>query len=186
MHHNSNRGYRDIPGDIEPEDLEEHIGKEAAEKLLATDPHPLSGNHILEGQDLEVGGEGMKKFYDSLLPNQIRNLVGKYDKEAKLSLFGHEINTGKHTGFVSGEKVMEELSETKHMRPDDKADWWRSLTQDKRDQLISDFRKGRDYKVHSLEITPKLREAILKGLPAFEHGGSVIKGALGVVSKYSR
>jgi hypothetical protein len=186
MHHNSNRGYRDIPGDIEPEDLEEHIGKEAAEKLLATDPHPLSGNHILEGQDLEVGGEGMKKFYDSLLPNQIRNLVGKYDKEAKLSLFGHEINTGKHTGFVSGEKVMEELSETKHMRPDDKADWWRSLTQDKRDQLISDFRKGRDYKVHSLEITPKLRAAILKGLPAFEHGGSVIKDALGVVSKYSR
>ena len=45
---------------------------------------------------------------------------------------------------------------------------------------------GEYKKVHSLEITPKLRAAILKGLPAFEHGGSVIKRGLDVLSKLSQ
>mgnify|MGYP003343607012 CR=1 FL=1 len=40
--------------------------------------------------------------------------------------------------------------------------------------------------VHSLEITPKLRAAILKGLPAFDTGGSVLKHAFKVLSQYSR
>lgn len=44
-----------------------------------------------------------------------------------------------------------------------------------------------DYKkVHSLEITPKLRAAILKGLPAFEHGGAVVNRAFDVLSKLPR
>jgi hypothetical protein len=50
----------------------------------------------------------------------------------------------------------------------------------------TDDGEDRIHHLHSLEMTPKLRAAILKGLPAFEHGGSVIKDALGVVSKYSR
>ena len=45
---------------------------------------------------------------------------------------------------------------------------------------------GEYKKVHSLEITPKLRAAILKGLPAFEHGGSVVKAAFKVLSKLPR
>jgi hypothetical protein len=50
----------------------------------------------------------------------------------------------------------------------------------------TDDGEDRIHHLHSLEMTPKLRAAILKGLPAFDHGGSVIKDALGVVSKYSR
>ena len=45
---------------------------------------------------------------------------------------------------------------------------------------------GEYKKVHSLEITPKLRAAILKGLPAFDHGGSVLKAAFKVLSNLSR
>jgi len=45
---------------------------------------------------------------------------------------------------------------------------------------------GEYKKVHSLEITPKLRAAILKGLPAYETGGSVLKRAFKVLSQYPR
>lgn len=45
--------------------------------------------------------------------------------------------------------------------------------------------EGEYQKVHSLEITPKLRAAILKGLPAYEHGGPVVDHAFKVLSKYS-
>ena len=62
MHH-GRPGYErteDVSGDVEPHEIADYIGKEAAERLLATKPHPLSGNHSLEGEDLKIGGEGMK------------------------------------------------------------------------------------------------------------------------------
>ena len=50
----------------------------------------------------------------------------------------------------------------------------------------TDDGEDRIHHLHSLKMTPKLREAILKGLPAFEHGGSVIKRGLDVLSKLSQ
>jgi hypothetical protein len=54
----------------------------------------------------------------------------------------------------------------------------------------TDDGEDRIHHLHSLEMTPKLREAILKGLPAYDHGGevgkdrggSIIKRALAVLS----
>lgn len=49
------------------EDLPDLIGKEAAEKLLNAKPD-RRGARTLSGIDLKVGGEGMKGFYDKILP----------------------------------------------------------------------------------------------------------------------
>jgi len=66
-----------------PEELPGVIGKEAAEKLLSTEQDRL-GYHLLVGNDLSMGGEGMKGYYDKIVPNQLSKLVKKLDPEAKI------------------------------------------------------------------------------------------------------
>lgn len=130
-------------------ELEGMVGKDVAKNLLASEGQTLpdAGStkyHILEGQDLAVGGEGMKSFYDKLVPQRLSKLVSQYDKDAKVAPHSHSLK---------GENG--------------------------------------EVKAHSLEITPKLRAAILKGLPAFRSGGDVGKSpiidrAFKVLSKLSR
>lgn len=61
---------------VEPEDIGDYIGKELAGRLLET---PLNGPyHTLSGvKDLEIGGEGMKAFYDKMLPQVVNDILKK-------------------------------------------------------------------------------------------------------------
>lgn len=58
---------------ISPERIEDYIGKEAARKLLEKS-EPLKE---LSGLDLKVGGEGMKGFYDKILPAEVNKFFNK-------------------------------------------------------------------------------------------------------------
>ena len=60
--------------DATPERVKALIGKEAAEKLMQA-PKQM-GHHYLEGNDLDMGGEGMKGFYDKMVPTFL-NKFGK-------------------------------------------------------------------------------------------------------------
>jgi len=60
---------------VTKETLPDYIGKEGAQKILEASPDD-SGNLALRGVDLQVGGEGMKSFYDQILPNYL-NTFGK-------------------------------------------------------------------------------------------------------------
>ena len=62
--------------------LEDYVGKEVAKRLLATEP--VMGKHLLDGEDIKVGGEGMKTFYDKIVPQAINKLLPKLGGE-KLS-----------------------------------------------------------------------------------------------------
>ena len=63
--------------------LPDYIGKEAAQKILEQKPQQGrfggmgASVRTLQGQGLEVGGTGMKKFYDEIVPERVRKLVGK-------------------------------------------------------------------------------------------------------------
>ena len=139
--HGANK-WEEHPGNVAPEDLPAAIGKEASERLLAKEPHPLSGNHILEGEDLKVGGEGMKGYYDKILPGRLKEILKKLGHEAKF-----EPLTIKH--------------------PKDDA--------------------GRtEHTLHSVPLPPELREKILKGLPAYAAGGSIIDHALRLTAPPSK
>ena len=78
----------------------------------------------LSGLDLKVGGEGMKGFYDKILPEQLNALVKKHDPQVRMRRDTIETPAGTHP-------------------------------------------------VHALDITPKLRESILRGQKAFAAGGEV-------------
>jgi hypothetical protein len=58
------------------EQLPDIIGKEATQKLIDSKPY-AEGQRILSGIDLKVGGEGMKGFYDTILPKEIGKYVAK-------------------------------------------------------------------------------------------------------------
>lgn len=64
---------------VEPTDLAKYIGKELAARItgdeVEKDRHGFS---ILSGDNLKVGGQGMKGFYDKILPDFVRKYVKKW------------------------------------------------------------------------------------------------------------
>lgn len=74
--------------DVGPEDLPSLIGKELSKKLL----HPSSirksefdGSqyHMLQGEDMKVGGGGMKGYYDNIVPKSVMRLAQQHDPEVR-------------------------------------------------------------------------------------------------------
>jgi len=61
---------------VSPDKLEDYIGKEAAQKIMAQEPS-ANGLRSLEGENLKVGGEGMKAFYDKIVPSVANDVLKK-------------------------------------------------------------------------------------------------------------
>lgn len=126
---------------VPPEKVADYIGKDAAEKLFATpirevwrDQNGALSGHDLSGLDLKVGGEGMKGFYDKILPD----FLNKY---------------GKKWGAKVGETTLvpEAASRiSKRMSPAEKAEYLSSMKD-----------KGGVFDVHSIDITPAMKKAVL-------------------------
>lgn len=77
-------GWQNYEKKVEPDQLAGIIGKDAAEQLLATKPSKLSGIHSLETDGLTFGGEGMKAYYDKMVPKRLQEMVRRHDKGAKV------------------------------------------------------------------------------------------------------
>jgi hypothetical protein len=58
--------------------LSDYIGKEAAQKLIKESPDE-EGVRFLSGLDLQIGGEGMKKYYDEIYPSFLEKQGKKYN-----------------------------------------------------------------------------------------------------------
>jgi len=88
--------------------------------MVSAVPAKQSKMQSISGVDLAVGGEGMKDYYDKIVPKALQKLASKHDKDAKIG-------------------------------------------------------RGRIAEVdaQSLDITPKMRESILRGQTAFADGGEV-------------
>lgn len=95
-----------------PEELPDLIGKEAADKIMNVTPREgrAAGlgvrQRTLEGLDLKIGGEGMRGFYDQILPAAVNKLAKKFGGKVTQG----EVETGdpnnptgwESTGNVSG------------------------------------------------------------------------------------
>lgn len=81
-------GHRVADDTVDEQSLAQHIGKEAAEKLLAQEPNPM-GERMISGANLVTGGEGMKAFYDKKVPNILNGIGRKYG--VKTQLHGHQV-----------------------------------------------------------------------------------------------
>lgn len=66
--------------------LDEYVGKEMSEKIMNVERPPVESNKAyvtLEGEDLDVGGEGMKTFYDKIVPKVLQKEASRFDPRFK-------------------------------------------------------------------------------------------------------
>ena len=130
---------------VEPDKLHQAIGTDLAGRLLATEPRPIAWR----GADYHQ----LNARRDGDLVHGGEGHMHFYDKMVPQRLkeivkkLGHEAEFG-------------HIPHTVYDRDPD------TLGEDEEDE-------GRDINLHSLKLTPELRESILKGMPAFAHGGDV-------------
>ena len=116
--------------------LPEVVGKTLAEKIIKGDGDlwagPSSKVRVFKGLDLNVGGEGMKGFYNAILPSEVNKYVKRWNGrvgQEKISVLGNRgLNRVDH-----GPGLYEDGIAT----------------------------------VHSLTITPSMRESVMEGQPRF-------------------
>lgn len=122
-----------------PQEIENYIGKDAAEKLLNAKPTEAREAGMgmrrkeISGLDLKVGGEGMKGFYDKIIPQY----AGKFGKK-----FGATVGESR---FETGQKEREPT--------------WT--------QTDDDIGKP-EFTAHSMDITPAMRESADAGFELFK------------------
>lgn len=135
---------------IPADKLADYFGREVAEKMIKgeKDRTASAGYSVLEGQNLSMGGEGMKSYYDKIVPTQLSKIIKKLDPNAKF-----DRTKISHQTKAKGDPETDAL--------------YAELTGEA--PTSSQF----EYELPSLTITPRMREAILKGLPAFAEGGLV-------------
>ena len=127
---------------VSAQELGDYIGKEAAANLLEA-PKDM-GYHVLSGDGLKVGGEGMKGFYDKMLPSMVNKLVKKWGGKVGTT----SLEAGKFT--KADDELLAALNDTTSTQEGDKA-----------------INKG----VWSLDITPAMHESVMQGLPLFQRTG---------------
>jgi len=100
-------GIADINGDAvnlpkaryAAEELPSLVGKEVADKIVKGEGQSGGGRMTLRGLDLQVGGEGMKKYYDEIYPK----FLDKYGKKWNARVGETRIKTGQ--GIPGGAPV---------------------------------------------------------------------------------
>jgi hypothetical protein len=151
--------------DMTPEELSKNIGEELTNKLLQQ-PSEF-GVHTLADQDIKVGGEGMKGFYDKILPDY-------------LNTFGKPYNAQVGTLNIPAARRVPPIEEVQRLAGINQ-DQWRAMTGDERVQLSKDMQakaNAEGMPLHSFPITPEMRESIKqKGLPLYQQIGIPTAGA---------
>ncbi len=79
---------------VKESELENIVGKELALKMINNEGTEKAGevDKFLEGEGLEVGGEGMKTFYNSIVPKVSKAEAQRFDKNADIEVI--EISQG--------------------------------------------------------------------------------------------
>jgi len=130
-----------------PEELAEYIGKDAADKLLAAEgKHGNSAGmgrytRSIKDQDLKVGGEGMKEFYDKMMVKTANKFGKKYGVKVEVKKIKTRPGSGERLDTLSDISGVDVVDE---------------------DTL---------QEVWSMKLTPEMKRDILKGGVALSGAG---------------
>ena len=151
--------------DVAEKDLAEHIGKEAANKII-TNPSSKKGDYLkLENADLKIGGEGMKSFYDKMLVDKANALGKKYGSKVEQRTIDGKWNKNKEQYgwekdgdyyFVTTSNG-DRLPTRYTTRQEASAEMSRLMKENSIDKIP----------IHYLPITPELRAKAKQGFPLF-------------------
>lgn len=144
------------------------VGKEVARKIVESAPEKSGWGDTLTGLDLKVGGEGMKGFYDKIIPDYARKFgkqwgakvgeseipeVGGADKSG---YFDYAHQEGGYEVFQHGGDAVAIFDTPKEA----------AAEVDRRNALLD---RGAMLRVPTLEITPEMRKDVVqKGVALFQ------------------
>jgi hypothetical protein len=189
----------------DPSQLADYIGKDAAEKLvnaperIGTSQESTTGSRVREisGLDLKVGGEGMKGYYDEMVPQ----VFGKLGKKYGAKVGETQLETGETTknipqdelkaearrqledgdtgasyllsNLARGREVTDAQTVLRNLRSEDPTVQRRYGVTPDSYRIVEDFIKqhsaSRGMTVHSIDLPESLRsEASTRGFPLFK------------------
>ena len=186
------------------QELEDTVGKEVANRIVngvgqfENDPLFDSGKLTrgrLENLDLKVGGEGMKGFYDKMLPDYLNTYGKPYGAQVQMDSVPISIRNPKSTAWDGGQgdhpfMTSQDLSEPfdgmvellrRNPETGEQELVGRMLRADSEARIASELMKLDKFnqiKLHNFPITPEMRESIKqKGLPLYQQVGIPTAGA---------
>lgn len=165
---------------ISESELEDVIGKDVTQKIVSTASY---SNNSLSGVDLVIGDEGMKIFYDKILPAVANKIVKKYGAKTNtlkipttgkesynefsdtvtLSPEAEEI----HERYIMSEETGEEYSLSDYVS-DMKNAGYEVVLKNGEPVTIRENSEGKYIDSHSIDITEPIKEQAKIGMPLYK------------------
>ena len=176
---------------VKPEDLPGIIGKDNAERLLASKvQNEWATGHVLEPDDMTWGGEGMKAFYDRIVPERLNKLARQLDPEAALE----SMPAGRRLGLDYGDEgnrspvrrvyAQTDMADAQAGNIDTFSREFPTL--DEAEDYVQAHhwpRGGEIPQLPMLRLTPRMKEQLKQGLPLFVGAPAVAGGALSALDR---
>ncbi|HSX21492.1 MAG TPA: PLxRFG domain-containing protein [Gaiellaceae bacterium] len=144
---------------VTPEQLADHVGKDVAEKLMAQEPDK-HGLRSLEGVQLQVGGKGMRGFYDQMLPTEVQKYVKQWGGKVGESTMATKSEPGSLDVVGADGSLL--------LRTDYDSEAHALARENPGSSVIPTPGAPGVESVHSLDITPAMRESVMKGQPMYD------------------
>lgn len=159
---NDGKVIESIGGQFAGKTIDDIVGKDIAKKIMDAQSGDLSG------QGLSIGGEGMKGFYDKILPEY----VNKYGKKYGLKVGKTKIMAGRDNANFNTFADWAATQDTGiPMNRSELMDVWERYKNGENVVIVDRFMKsGNDLAqdVHYFDITPEAKKSLLeKGSPLF-------------------
>jgi hypothetical protein len=159
--------------DLTPEEVKDLVGKDMFAKIEAGQGKSLSEERPLrpawmrlEGDDISIGGEGMKGFYDKMIPDYLNTFGKKYNVQTELG--GYKLKGDPSLRGDASERLGLAGQSFADMTPEEIAAFNAKLDESNAKQL------------HYFKITPEMREEVKQGMPLYQQVGVPIgTGAAG-------
>lgn len=170
-------------GLVDDNKLEGYIGKDGAQELLNS-PKDSSGFHTLAKDNLTVGGQGNREFYDKILPGFMNKYVKKWGSFVK----DDTVSTG-DSDFHSAVAASDPDSDIWHLQNKETGERLQNspLFENRleAEQWLSKNKPPQSSPAHSVNITPQMKDSVLnEGQPLFQNqkrGSLTIKEGRNVI-----
>jgi hypothetical protein len=168
-------------------EIEDTLGKEIAQKMVAREGAPRGDTYTLSGLDLKVGGEGMKGYYDGIVPqvaNDVLKKLGGGRVETVTINLDHDASGNEQKEWNEGAVrailreggevyAVERNDETNISTEEDLAEYLEDNTPTA--YVLGDKQGSRQQP--GFTITPAMREAVGQGLPLFAEAAGPRRGS---------
>jgi hypothetical protein len=148
--------------EVAPEQLGDYVGQDVAARLLSPQSKERnSSRYILQGLDLETGGEGMKGFYDDILPKAAQKLGKRWGAQVGRAAVWLKDPAEDGAKIVSSSHPSEGPFQ---VRDTDN----RLLAGGFASRADAELWLGGTVDAPSLPVTREMRESVLQGQPLFQ------------------